>query len=859
MYGWLSEACDDTSHVVTANRRLARVLAATYNEQQAAAGHGAWRTASIFSYADWLSRIIATGEPENAPTRINTQQSRVLWERAIRGEVSDALVNIGSLARQARDTWRRLHEWNVPFDDVVSSASGRDQRLFLRVATAYGRVLDSNNWIDEALLGSWFLRAIGGDHLQLPSRVTCAGFDRTTPQVEAVLDALRGHGTIIEDAPVGRTNDIRMFACSDPDAELRTAGAWARAELEKRSDQRIAIVVSDLEHGAARAGRLIRDGFVPGWQYATAGQAACVNVSYGRRLSEYPAIGIAQLLLRWSYRELTGRDISLLLRTPFIGIAPADGRARLELELRKSADRQWSPERLLEALQGRDDSPDASDWCARLSRLIDNRNKFPRKATPVFWAERVDAILGDFNWPGSGALDSDDFQLVNRWRDLLNDFAGLQLVCPSITIAEAGAELASMANEAVFQPEMKAAVLQVLGPLEAAGLAFDQLWVTGLTADHWPPPRQPMALLSRRLQRHYSMPDADPLDTTDYAQRVVKRLSRSAPICRFSYPVSAADADQTPTTLVGPISSEPLGGDTGWHAEQLCDLAEIMVLSGDPVPVILPDEVVGGGAGTIQRQCSEPFQAFVNARLGVSRLQAIAVGLSPMLRGNLIHDALFHLYEDAPSRLDIVNWGAEALRNRVSKAVDRAFPRYERHADRVLGALLALERQRTAALLTEVVRVDRERDFFTVNEVEASVDFKFGGVPLRLRIDRVDRFEDGSIAILDYKTGAPKRFLDSTGNPADVQLVVYACALADPVAELALYNIDSRNIGVDGAGHASMDAEAWAEALARWSEDVEHAATDMAGGDVRLRAWQSARDARPLNLISRYGELHRDS
>jgi len=92
-----------------------------------------------------------------------------------------------------------------------------------------------------------------------------------------------------------------------------------------------------------------------------------------------------------------------------------------------------------------------------------------------------------------------------------------------------------------------------------------------------------------------------------------------------------------------------------------------------------------------------------------------------------------------------------------------------------------------------------------------------------------------------------------------VQLVVYACALADPVAELGLFNIDSRNIGVDGAGHASMEADAWAEALARWSEDVERAATDLAGGDVRLRAWQSARDARPLNLISRYGELQRDS
>jgi probable DNA repair protein len=863
MYGWLSDTCDDTSHVVTANRRLARVLAAAYNEQQLAAGRSAWRTASIYSYPDWLSRIIATGDPGNAPTRINAQQSRVLWERAIRGEISDPLVNVASLARQARDAWRRLHDWNVPLEELVASASSRDQRVFARAAIAYKSVLDSNNWLDDALLGSWFLRAVQCDRLQLPSRVTCAGFDRTTPQVQTVLDALRGQGTLVESAPVRDKTDVRMFAYSDPDAEMRAAGAWARAELEKQSDQRIAIVVSDLEQNAARVGRLIRDGFVPGWQYGAAMQAASVNVSYGRRLSEYPAIEIALCLLRWSHRELNGRDISLLLRSSFIGVTATDGRARLELELRKAPDRDWSPERLLTLLTGRNcsdnGSEDATDWRACLSRLIDSRKTFPQSASPAFWAERADAILRDFNWPGSGTLDSDDFQLVNRWRDLLNDLARLELVSPSMTFAEAVVELVSMANETVFQPEVDMPVLQVLGPLEAAGLQFDQLCVAGLTADQWPPPRQPMALLSRRLQRHYSMPDADPLDTTEYALRVVERLAGSAPMCRFSYPVSAGDSEQAPTTLVGRINCEFQGDDAGWHAATLCSIAGTRILGEDPVPAILPDEVVSGGAGTIQQQCSEPFQAFVNARLGVSRLQAIAAGLSPMLRGNLVHGALFHLYEDLPSQTDIRGWGADEVHERVKDAVDRAFLRHERYADRVLRALLALERLRTEALLAAVLRVDRERDAFAIDAVEASVDINLRGVPLSLRIDRIDRFEDAAIAILDYKTGAPKRFLDGSGNPTDVQLVVYACALADSVADLGLYNIDSRAIAIDGASRASMEAERWSETLEGWTEIVEQAAADLASGDVRLRAWQSARDARALNLISRYGALHRDA
>jgi probable DNA repair protein len=859
MYDWLSDTCDDASHVVTANRRLARVLSAAYDEQQIAAGSRAWRTAPVHSYTDWLHRIVATGEPGDIPTRINVHQSRMVWERSIRGEVSDPLVNIGSLARQARDAWRRLHDWQVPLDEFVSSASGRDQRIFARAASIYSSVLDSNNWIDDAQLGRFFLHEVQQERLQLPSRIILAGFDRTTPLFDAILDAAGEQGTVVDRAPVREAGGIRVFAYDDADAELRAAGAWARAELERHSDQRIGIVVSDLEQNAARAGRLIRDGFVPGWQYEAARQAAAVNVSYGRRLVEYPAIQVALLALRWSHRDLNGRDISLLLRSPFLAYGTIAGRARLELELRKSADRQWSPEHLLRALGGRDQSSDTSAWFSCLSQLIEIRKSLPRQASPVFWAQRVDAMLGAFNWPGDSTLDSDDFQLVNRWRDLLNDLARLEVVSPSMTLADAYGELVSMASDAVFQPEMDAAVIQVLGPLEAAGLGFDQLWVAGLTADQWPPARQPIALLSRRLQRDYGMPDADPLDTTEYAARVIERLSRSAPICKFSYPMSAADAEQAPTTLIEAAEDKAAPGDPGWHAAVLNGISGTTVLEHDPVSPVLAGEIVGGGAGTIQRQCNEPFTAFVSARLGVSGLQTIAAGLSPMMRGNLVHNALFYLYEDTPSQSAIRSWGARETEVRIGNAVERAFERYEWNADRVLGALLVLERRRTAALLKELIRVDLEREAFSVDAVEASVDVNLGGVPLSLRIDRVDRFEDGTIAILDYKTGAPKRFLDSAGNPADIQLVVYACALADPVAALGLYNIDSREIALAAAGRAAMGIETWTESLSRWSGVVEQAATELARGDVRLRARQSAREARSLNLLSRYGELHRDS
>ena len=117
---------------------------------------------------------------------------------------------------------------------------------------------------------------------------------------------------------------------------------------------------------------------------------------------------------------------------------------------------------------------------------------------------------------------------------------------------------------------------------------------------------------------------------------------------------------------------------------------------------------------------------------------------------------------------------------------------------------------------------------------------------------------DGSVAVLDYTSGTQRRFIDATGEPLDVQLVVYASAVDGPVAELGLYHLDRRASGIDGAGRASMGEEAWKAWLKDWQARIGRAAEQLAAGDVRIRKWQTAVEARPLNLLSRFGELRRD-
>lgn len=860
MYGWLPENCDDASQVVTASRRLARLLTAEYNAQQLASGKRAWLTPVIVALPDWLSRLLASAGFGRQPARLNAHQSRVLWESILREVIDDPLINISSLTRHAREAWKRLHEWHVPFEECVSAASSRDQRVFADAASRYRDRLAAQDWIDDAMLGGTVAANVRAGEMSAPDRVILAGFDRLTPEVDGLLSALRECGTRIEFAAVeAPRRHAAIIACDDPDAELRTAGAWARKQLQEDAGQRIGIVVSSLEQDAARAGRLVREGMAPGWQYASGSRRAAVNVSFGRRLHDYPAVEIALLLLRWTYGAIGGRDLSLLMRTPFLGAGDVDARARLELELRRIPDRSWTPELFLRAFSGRRVTDESADWLARVGELDEMRRTERSEASPAHWAEIADLLLEKFRWPGDAALESADFQLINRWRDLLNDLARLELVIPQMTFAQAIGQLSAMAADTIFQPELEGAQVQVLGPLEAAGLEFDELWIGGLTASQWPPGGRPTALISRRLQRHYGMPDADPDDTAAYAQRVFDRLLGSAASCVCSYPTRSGDSIETPTALLPESPAGIAPEDPGWHALQLCGLATSTGTASDPVPPVSSGESIAGGAANIQRQMSEPFSAFVLGRLGTSTLRPIVPGLSPILRGNLIHAAAFHLYEERPSQADIRGWRGKELDQRISTATNRAFSRYERHADRVLRELLALERERVARLLHALVAVDLQRKGFVVHAVELSMDFILGGIQLGLRVDRIDRYDDGAVAILDYKTGGPRKFLDRSGEPTDAQLIVYAAAVEEPVAALGFVNIDSRETALDGCGRDAMDAEEWQRSLMHWTQAIEKAAGEFVAGDVRIRHWQTLRDARLLNILSRYGELRRDS
>jgi ATP-dependent helicase/DNAse subunit B len=260
----------------------------------------------------------------------------------------------------------------------------------------------------------------------------------------------------------------------------------------------------------------------------------------------------------------------------------------------------------------------------------------------------------------------------------------------------------------------------------------------------------------------------------------------------------------------------------------------------------------------VQRQVTEPFSAFAHGRLRVSELNTVATGLSPQQRGNLIHKVLHALFAERPSQDAIRQWTGSDIQERILKAVDASLKEYLWHADPVLRRVLALERDRLLTLVETFVDEELTRSTFTIDSVEQEIEFEQFGVRLTLRIDRIDRLSDESLIVADYKTGQPKNFLNRSGDPLDLQLVVYACALEENIGGLVLINIDSRSIKYSGAAaNGEWDAkraDQWAMRLTAWQERVAMAMQQIAKGDARINLNLPSDKTRPLNILSRFEE-----
>jgi ATP-dependent helicase/nuclease subunit B len=219
---------------------------------------------------------------------------------------------------------------------------------------------------------------------------------------------------------------------------------------------------------------------------------------------------------------------------------------------------------------------------------------------------------------------------------------------------------------------------------------------------------------------------------------------------------------------------------------------EIELMEDFQAPPFRSTEPLSGGVGVIRSQAQCPFRAFAEYRLHAQRPEDACFGFDARERGGYLHRALENVWKRLESSEQLARTSDSELQGIVKDAVSEALASERNSPFREV--ISAAERDRLSeAILYWLNEKERQRGTpFRVEHVEEKKTVEINGLQLRLRVDRIDRLKNGSVVLVDYKSGdISERGLQGS-RPSEPQLLVYAAAMEEEVDGVFLAQVRPR-------------------------------------------------------------------
>ncbi|MGQ0696766.1 MAG: PD-(D/E)XK nuclease family protein [Panacagrimonas sp.] len=855
---------------LTATERLARELRERANLERSREGASVWEAPQVASLSRWLIDAWTASWPDSQ--LLSATQELVLWSQAVeRDEAGRQLLAPLAAAREARRADQLVRRWRIQLDGAPAWQD--EHHAFRRWRAQVQKRLDVQSWITAADIPAQVERRLRSGEIAAPESIRLEGFvEDPTPAERAVLDALVARGTQIERVQPGPfTAHIRRVRPADDLAGFRHAVHEIRERLRACMDHReppprIVIALPDPESQREPIEAVLRELLAP---WAARGEGLLPwRWERGRSLAEQPWVACLLDILRLSPQDNPPGLISRVLLSAALWPASAlRHTAAADYRLR----RKGIPRVRLLAVADELNDPGLRARFRSLHALI---AAAPSRGLPSDWAAQFRSRADTLGWPGTETLDSASFQAVRAARGLFDRLATLDGQLGRITAFAAREWLSELARASFFAPRVEHVQPVLVTSLdEAASLSCDALYVLDVAAAKVPASARPTPFLPLELMRAAGVPEATPEAWLARAQRVAQTLrTQCAEEVLVAVPkLDARGAELQPSALYGAV------GD--WSAVVVpasLSLLERTLESGVPLewpeadaapPVDAAErDALRADSGLFRAWFESPFFAFCRYRLGIEALPMPARGLDARVQGNLVHAVLEDFWGVVADSRGLAALDEPQLRALVETAVDRQLPRHLTPAD-YGAAIVRLERGRSLDLVRQWLAHERRRiDPFTVILREAEARPVIAELPLRLRLDRVDKVEtpEGERwLVLDYKTGREAKAegwrVDKFSEP---QLPLYASHAVLDVAQVP--RVDGICFAHLKDGHPAfvprtnwrqrliekercVFEERWDERLGEWRVALENAVREFLAG----QAWLAA----DIKSHSNYAEL----
>ncbi|HEY4339625.1 MAG TPA: PD-(D/E)XK nuclease family protein [Steroidobacteraceae bacterium] len=867
--------------VPTAPRAAALRLA--FAARQLAADRRAFRTPNVHSLTGWL-RGQPRADPDGHPLRqLGGSEEWLLWREAVaEAAARQSLPAPTGVVEAVRRSATLLFEWRIAPAELLRSGTPEARLLADSISAMTSRLHElraAPAWSALAQLAADPPAAVPG----------FTGFAFHTPARAALLAAWAQRGTPAREyATEFAAAAPRIARAEDPAEELAWAAQWCGERLSADADARLLVIVPQLGGRREQVRRVFDAALDPGYllRGAMAPDEPVFALEGAAPLLSFAPVSDGLRALQVLTQPVELSELSQWLRSAAWPHPDAARRAQLDVWLRSVVPPRLNAHQLLPALRAA--PPDllahADEVAAFITRALDALGE--ARAPLAQWSARFSRVLGMFDLTAAATRQrgSHTQQVLQRLDELLQECAALPAALGQLNAAEAVALFAQLLARTHFEPASGDAAVTLSASFADPILRYDGVWVSGLHAGAIPEAAAFDPFIPAALQRQAGVISADAAALVDQAQQALATLARAGREFIVSVAAHAEDRELAPSPLLAPYAAHvhtcasrsgeslPRSVRAARRVEQYQDAPGLPWSPALPLPA---------GSWAIELQSLCPFRAYAQLRLTADPLESPQPGISPRERGRLLHRALELLWQQLGDSNGLAGASAAgSLDIQIDECIAQAAEELLRGADpdgvadeafsgaadatgllELRRAAISRELGRAGRLIRRLCVVESTRAPFAIQELERAHRLAIGGALIDVRIDRVDRLQDGSHAILDYKSGrevTPDWDAQRTTHP---QLLVYLQAVGLPVSALAVAHLHPKTVlfkGISDQEHRLPGVKAsaaWTAQRAAWRQQVADLAADFVGGEAAVDPLDRACDRCHLHAFCRIADF----
>jgi probable DNA repair protein len=846
--------------VIVPSPQRAAALGLAWARAQIAGGKSVWSSPDILTWDAWLrrewERARADGHVSGHLLCLGSGQELLVWEAVL-----DELEPGSSLQQFAPELMRSAAR-AVQEGVRLGNAGSDEEALLVRALARVRERCRRESLVAMSLLPLEELEKVVQAAAKAPLIV---GQQRLTAMQAALGHSKWPTAPLLAPAPQGGDQAAQFVRAASFEAELNAAAEWCHRLLGQDGTRRLLIVSALAEPRLPALGNLLWRALSAGTKQETAAlrDPALLAIEGGESLLEHGLIADALDALQLLQDPVETAHLGRVLLSPYFGLGTDGARARLELELRDRGRARWTLTDLRQVLALGSSQPVAGAFAAWLSQLARLGNA--RAASASAWAREFSDSLERCGFAANSQLDSRDAQRLERWNELLDEFASLDCVSRPLSGTAALHLLRALAARGRHRAASGDAAITLTDELGDPVIDYDGIWVMGLAENRWPRPPRPNPFVPLTEQRRCNWPEAGVSQRMEQARWAQHSWGARASQLVLSYPAMEGDVHHRPSSLLSAAAEQWLDV-TAQHPALRIGLARL-VEAEEGMPAVAPDSDAvqrrlrnGVKLLELQQQCA--FRAQAQLRLGAAPPLPVSDGIDKRLRGTLLHRTLEGLWQDFQDqqRLAALNEAQriEAIERCWQQAVAKT-PRDRLPAD---PRMMAREALRTRRILVRVLELETRRAPFRVQEREQCLPLVIDGWELNLRIDRVDELQGGRL-LIDYKSGAPDRMRLDDANARPIQLAAYVAAMlaqgaaADAVALLSL-SPREKDMGFSGRARDAgllagkmAEQEGWDNLTTSWQLQIRQLIHDHVNGLAAVAPLPGACDYCHLDSLCR--------